>query len=113
VRKQTARFVRDPAAIRDMARLLVRMDAHMREVDAALDDPGARFPDVPVTVLAAGVHPPRVPRKYLDHADGSHRRLAALAPRGRVVVVEDASHQIPYERPDAVLREVAATIAAL
>jgi pimeloyl-ACP methyl ester carboxylesterase len=113
IREQTARFARDPAAIGDMADMLRRTDDHLSEVDAVLSGPGARFPDVPTTVLAAGVRPPRMPRKYLDHIDASHRRLAGLAPRGRVVVAEGATHQIPYERPDVVLREVAATIAAL
>ncbi|MCO1659278.1 hypothetical protein [Pseudonocardia humida] len=113
MREQAARSARDPEAIRAMARMLARMDAHMSEVDAVLSAPGARFPDVPVTVLAAGVRPERMPRKYLDHVDESHRRLAGLAPRGRVVVAEGATHQVPYERPDAVLQHVAWVLGAV
>ncbi|SHG95131.1 alpha/beta fold hydrolase [Streptoalloteichus hindustanus] len=110
LREQTARFYRTPQAIRELARMLSRMDSHLSEVDAVLTAPGVRFPDVPTSVVAAGVRPARMPEAHRSHVDASHRRLADLAPRGRVVLAEQATHQIPYEQPDTILHQVSEVI---
>lgn len=112
MRDLAAGFYRTPRAINDLARMLARMDEHLREVDDVLGQPGVHCPHVPITVIAAGLRPARMPAVHREHVDGSHRRLASLVPRGRVVVAEQATHQIPYEQPDIVVRHVAEMIEA-
>lgn len=112
MRDLTARFYRTPRAINDLARMVARMDEHLREVNEALDQPDVRFPDVPTTVITAGVRPARMPAVHREHTDASHRRLASLAPRGRVVVADQETHQIPYEQPDIIVRHVTEMIEA-
>lgn len=105
-------FYTTPRAIRELARMLARMDTHLREVHQAMTARGACFPDVPTTVLAAAIRPERIPAKHRRHLDAGHRQLAELAPNGRVVLAEDATHQLPLEQPQLVLRHIAETIAS-
>ncbi|MGA4543293.1 alpha/beta fold hydrolase [Uniformispora flossi] len=62
------------------------------------------FPDVPLRVLAAagGREPDAVKARWLDR----QRALAAMAPRGRCDIVEDAAHLLMIDRPDAVAAAV-------
>lgn len=102
--EQSTRFYRTPQAIHDLAATLSHMDSHLIEVAGILGEPGVRFPNVPTTVISAGRRPARMPDAHRAHVDGSHNLLAALAPRGRVVVAEHVSHQIPYEHPEIIVR---------
>ncbi len=105
------RFYTTPRAIRELARLLARMDAQLHEVYQSITTPGACFPDVPTTVLVAGVRPERMPAQHHHHLDASHQRLADLASDGRVIPAEQATHQLPLEQPHVVLQYIAETIA--
>ncbi|ASO18643.1 pimeloyl-ACP methyl ester carboxylesterase [Actinoalloteichus hoggarensis] len=102
--EQSTRFHRTPRAVRELADTLSRMDSHLTETARILGAPGARLPQVPTTVIAAGRRPAGMPAAHRAHVEGSHEQLAALAPGGRVVVAENATHQIPYEDPDVVIR---------
>ncbi|APU19089.1 alpha/beta fold hydrolase [Actinoalloteichus sp. GBA129-24] len=104
--EQTTGFYRTPQAIRELADTLSRMDSHLTEVAGILGGSDAHFPPVPTTVISAGRRPERMPDAHRAHVDGSHSLLAALAPGGRVVVAEHATHQVPYEDPDTVVRHV-------
>lgn len=67
------------------------------------------LPDVPVRVLAgAGGREPLAVRARWLHAQ---RALAALAPRGRCEVFEDAAHLLMMDRPDAVVAAVREVVA--
>ena len=75
-----------------------------------LQDTGT--PDVPVVVVNGG----RVDRgmKALRPAfNAAAERLAAAAPQGRFVVVPDAGHLVPQERPGPVRDAVLETLAAV
>lgn len=108
--EQAVRFYRTPAAIHDLADTLSHMDAHLGEVARILSEPGVHFPNVPTTVISAGRRPARMPDAHRAHLDGSANLLAALAPRGRVVVAEHVSHQVAYEDPDIIVRQVVDSI---
>lgn len=102
--EQATRFYRTPQAIHDLTATLSDMDSHLTEVAGILGEPGVRFPNVPTTVISAGRRPPRIPDRHRAHVEGSHNLLAALAPRGRVIIAEHTSHQIPYEDPHLIIR---------
>lgn len=107
-----ASFYNSPQAIRELAQMLARMDAHLREVHRATTRAGVHFPDVPTTVLTAGIRPARIPAEHRRHLDANHRRLAGLASDGRVVSADHASHQLPLELPHLVLQHIAETLAS-
>lgn len=102
--EQSTRFHRTPQAIHDLAAMLSHMDSHLGEVAGILGEPGVRFPKVPTTVISAGRRPARMPDAHRAHVDSSHNLLAALAPRGRVIVAEHATHHVPYDDPDIIVR---------
>ena len=69
------------------------------------------FPAVPTTVLTAastGRPWPRRDRSWVREQQELARSLAA-----EHVVVDDAAHLIPFDRPDAVAREIGRTVAAV
>jgi pimeloyl-ACP methyl ester carboxylesterase len=83
--------------------------AVLRELRSASEP----FPDVPVVVLSAGRgFPPRFRTQWTALQAG----LAASAPQGRHVIVEDTGHNIPMDQPgvvaDAILQVVAQVRAA-
>lgn len=57
------------------------------------------------TLLVAGRHDALLP---LDHADAVHR----LVPQSELMVMEDAAHFVPYQRPDPFAQQVDRFLAA-
>ncbi|TCP57496.1 pimeloyl-ACP methyl ester carboxylesterase [Tamaricihabitans halophyticus] len=104
--RQALEFVNSPAKIRQLAGTITRLDQQITEVHEAFADPEVRLPDVPTTVLTAGSRPARMPEKYRAHLDASHQWLADLSPQGRVVIAEQATHQLPLEHPKTVIAEL-------
>ncbi|WP_214318240.1 alpha/beta fold hydrolase [Nonomuraea sediminis] len=65
----------------------------------------AALPDVPITVITAGVRPAGYAELWASLAD-SHRGLVAGSPLGRHVVADGAGHLVPQDRPDLVAEEI-------
>jgi pimeloyl-ACP methyl ester carboxylesterase len=86
------------------ARLVRRCPPDVRQTRAS-----ATFPDVPVVVLSATTG---LPARFRTRFTAVHGRLAASAPRGRQVVVENASHYIHHQQPDVVVQAIADVRAA-
>ena len=78
--------------------------AAVRELRAA----ARPFPDVPVAVLSAAGG---FPRRFRAHWTRLQAGLAAAAPQGRHVVVDDTGHDIPRNRPDVVAGTILAVAA--
>lgn len=104
--EQAVRFYRTPPAIHDLADTVSHMDSHLTEVAGLLGQSGVHLPNVPTTVISAGRRPARMPDSHRAHLYASHNLLAASAPRGQVLVAEHVSHQVPYEDPDIIVRNV-------
>jgi pimeloyl-ACP methyl ester carboxylesterase len=83
--------------IRAENRVADRCGAWVRPIRAR-----SALPDVPVVVLSAGRKPPTL----RDRAVASHRSVAAAAPRGAFVLVDDAGHYVHHRCPEAVLDAV-------
>ncbi|MFI7613517.1 alpha/beta fold hydrolase [Nonomuraea terrae] len=88
---------------RELAGLLAGLPRHMREVQTALE--AGTFPPVPLRVITAGVRP-RMPRAQLAYLETGHRALAARSPHGRSLIAGHATHQIPHDQPDIVVKAV-------
>lgn len=70
------------------------------------------LPDVPVVALQGGrVEKSSAARRFREDFNQRAATLLARHPRGRVVVVEDAGHLIPQERPGAVVDAILEVIA--
>lgn len=67
-------------------------------MDRADSRPGLRRLPPPVLVLCG-------PQDAITQLDG-HEEIAALAPRRRLAVIEDCSHLLTWERPEAVTAEL-------
>ncbi len=85
---------------------VVHLNAIADEIAAA-----GPFPDIPLTVITAGVVPPRwqIPADMWDIHLENQRELAALSPRGRQVMAEKSNHFVPKRQPDliaALVREM-------
>jgi pimeloyl-ACP methyl ester carboxylesterase len=87
------------------ARLVRRCPPHVRQSRA-----GAVFPDVPVVVLSATTG---LPARFRTRFTAVHARLAASAPRGRQIVVDNAGHYIHHQQPDVVVQAIADVRAAI
>jgi pimeloyl-ACP methyl ester carboxylesterase len=94
---------KDAAAFRELAVTLRGMPDAMVEAARAREERG--LPQVPVRVATAGKRP-AMPRAQRDYLRRDHVALAGPPPWGRVLVAEHASHEIPAEQPDAVVRAV-------
>ncbi|MGO9735412.1 alpha/beta fold hydrolase [Mycobacterium sp.] len=76
---------------------------YIRETTAALS--AAVLPDIPVRVLVPhGRH--GAPRACVRQLDGAHHQLAQRFPQGELIVVDDASHYLPIDRPDVIVATV-------
>jgi len=87
------------------ARLVRRCPPYVRQARA-----GAVFPDVPVVVLSATTG---LPARFRTRFTAVHARLAASAPRGRQIVVDNAGHYIHHQQPDVVVQAIADVRAAI
>jgi len=72
------------------------------------------FPDIPLTVITAGIPPPRwqVPAHLWDIHLANQRELALLSPQGRQIVAK-SDHYIPRRQPAVIAQAVADMLAAL
>jgi pimeloyl-ACP methyl ester carboxylesterase len=87
------------------ARLVRRCPPYVRQARA-----DAVFPDVPVIVLSATTG---LPARFRTRFTAVHARLAASAPRGRQIVVDNAGHYIHHQQPDVVVQAIADVRAAI
>ncbi|MCP3802529.1 alpha/beta hydrolase [Allokutzneria sp. A3M-2-11 16] len=88
---------------RELGRALRHMRENIAEATEVVERNG--LPAVRLRVLGAGVRP-RLPRAQAEFQERSLRELAARSPLGEFVLVEDASHHIPLERPESVVEAV-------
>ncbi|MCP2330762.1 alpha/beta fold hydrolase [Actinoalloteichus caeruleus] len=103
LRARAALGGRNARPLRELAVTLRGMPDAMAETARIREEHG--LPPVPVRVITAGRRP-RMPRAQLEHLTADHEALAALSPRGRVLVAEHASHQVPHDQPEVVLDAV-------
>jgi pimeloyl-ACP methyl ester carboxylesterase len=71
---------------------------------------GGPFPDIPLTVIAATDHGPFF-KDWEPTLMRLQQQLAALSPRGRLIVAEGSGHDIQIDRPNVVIdavRQIAA-----
>jgi pimeloyl-ACP methyl ester carboxylesterase len=78
--------------------------------------------DIPLVVVTHGLPPPPFPpelgitvedmRRYEETWRKLQEELAALSPRGRVVVADGAGHMIHHERPNVVVDAIRDVVAA-
>ncbi|WP_016697595.1 alpha/beta fold hydrolase [Actinoalloteichus spitiensis] len=94
---------RNARPLRELAVTLRGMPEAMAETARMREEHG--LPPVPVRVISAGRRP-RMPRAQLEHLTADHEAVAALSPRGRVLVAERASHQVPYDQPELIVEAV-------
>lgn len=83
--------------------VMVIFGRYIRETSQALSS--ATAPDLPVQVLAPR-HRTGIPVSAARRLEALHHSLAARFPRGQLVFVDNASHALPIDRPDAVLAAV-------
>ncbi|HEU0189815.1 MAG TPA: alpha/beta hydrolase [Mycobacterium sp.] len=92
-----------PRTMWQLARIMPRFGRYTRETAAALD--AARLPNVPVRVVVPRLRS-GLPPTYARQIDAAHRALAERFPRGELVLVDNASHAVPIDRPDVVVAAV-------
>lgn len=91
------------------------MEASAAQVRAARTDWG----DTPLVVLQAGVRnwPEDWSEDHVSEADSAGaaglQRLAQRSSRGRVLLIEQSGHGIPWEDPEAVISAVDSTVAEI
>lgn len=105
-----------PSVVATMAREILDLDASNAEVRAAQI---TSLGSMPLVVLSHGRpegSPPQLGPEVAAAYEAVWQELqakqAALSPLGRRVVVEDAGHDIPTERPDAVVTAVRDVVAS-
>lgn len=93
----------EPRQIRQTARIMPLLGDYCREVTTTIR--AASLPDVPVRVLVPRTRPGGG-RVFVERIEAAHRSLAERFPRGKLVLMDDATHAIPIDQPDAVLTEI-------
>jgi pimeloyl-ACP methyl ester carboxylesterase len=86
--------------------LIPRYAAELTDVLAAQP-----MPDVPAVVISVGKRG-RMPAAYAASLDTSHHNLAGRFKRGKRVVLEHATHQVPLEEPGVVVDAVRSVLEA-
>jgi pimeloyl-ACP methyl ester carboxylesterase len=101
----------------DPARLLTQassLDNFVQSQREAIN-PQRRYGDMPLMVLTAGLRdlPPDAPAGareqaplFYREAERAHEAYAALSTRGHDQLVPDSGHNIPAEKPEAVLAAI-------
>jgi len=89
---------------------VVRLEAIADEIRRA-----PAFPAIPLTVVTAGIAPPRwqVPAHLWEIHLANQRELTALSPLGRQVVARRSNHYIPRRQPQIVVEAVRGMVAGL
>lgn len=89
---------------------VVRLEAIADEIRRA-----PAFPAIPLTVVTAGVPPPRwqVPAHLWEIHLGNQRELAALSPLGQQVMAGRSNHYVPKRQPEIVIEAVREMIRSL
>ncbi|WP_168200501.1 alpha/beta fold hydrolase [Allokutzneria sp. NRRL B-24872] len=104
----TPLLLRMNARTRELGRALRHMRENIAEATETVERDG--LPAVPLRVLGASVRP-RLPKAQAEFQDRSLRELAARSPLGEFVLVDGASHNIPWERPESVVDAVRSVLA--
>lgn len=99
------RFLQEPATIRTVVPTADRVSRYLREVEATLDP----APAVPLRLLLPGVRTD-IPARHHGFLDRAAARLVDRWPYAGARTVDGASHQLPFERPDVVVEEIAALL---
>jgi len=89
---------------------VVRIEAIAEEIRRA-----PAFPAVPLTVVTAGIAPPRwqVPAHLWGIHLDNQRELAALSPLGLQVMAERSNHYVPKRQPEIVVEAVREMVSGL
>ena len=98
----------DPALIGELRAMVLRADAemHARQIRALMDRPdaGAYLSQIAApTLLIVG-------RQDEWSPVAQHVEIAAAMPNARLVVIDDAGHFAPFERPQKVIDAILAWI---
>lgn len=103
------RLLRNPREIIAEVRVQQLIPRYAAELTHAL---AARpLPDVPAVVISVGKRG-RMPAAYAASLDTSHQELASRFKRGRRVVLEHTTHQVPLEQPGVVVDAVRSVVKA-
>ena len=102
----TVPHIEHPASAKDsaVARMVSTFDALVRDPDAS--DAGLRMPMVIVTAGEAWWKKAEIDRAWR----ASHEAIARAAPRRRLVVATGSNHDVPEQRPDAIIDAVVSLI---
>lgn len=78
-------------------------DENAREIREA-----GPFPDIPLTVITAGIAPPSwiTSREATEIHRSNQRELTALSPKGKQVIAEKSGHLIPMDQPELVIQAI-------
>lgn len=102
-------LLRDPREIIAEVRVQQLIPRYAAELTHALE--AQPLPDVPAVVISVGKRG-RMPAAYAASLDTSHQKLAGRFRRGRCVVLEHATHQVPLEEPGVVIDAVRSVLEA-
>ncbi|MCG8916058.1 alpha/beta hydrolase [Actinokineospora sp. PR83] len=91
-----------PAAVRTRAAELRTLAADV----LSLRDNPCDLPDVPLTVVSAGLTTAGMPARVRAEIEASHRHRAATSTRGRHVVAHRSGHMVPVSEPELVADEI-------
>ncbi|WP_181383497.1 alpha/beta fold hydrolase [Streptomyces sp. NWU339] len=102
-------LLRNPREIIAEVRVQQLIPRYAAELTHALE--AQPLPDVPAVVISVGKRG-RMPAAYASSLDTSHQTLAGRFRRGRRVVLEHATHQVPLEEPEVVVDAVRSVLNA-
>lgn len=78
-------------------------DENAREIKEA-----GPFPDIPLTVITAGIAPPTLltSSEVTEIHRSNQRELTALSPQGKQIIAEKSGHLIPMDQPELVIQAI-------